>query len=89
MEKKFEYRGDLAVTPLAEILSTIHRYRVPGVVTASREGRVRRIYLDDGLVVFAASNEREMSLSAYLVRDRKSTRLNSSHRALSRMPSSA
>ena len=68
MEKTFEYRGDLAVTPLAEILSTIHRYRVPGVVTASREGRVRRIYLDDGLVVFATSNEREMSLAAYLVR---------------------
>ena len=53
MDKEFEYRGDLAVTPLAEILATIHRYRVPGVVTASREGRVRRIYLDDGLVVFA------------------------------------
>ena len=68
MEKKFEYRGDLSVTPLAEILATIHRYRVPGVVTVSREGRVRRIYLDDGLVVFAASNEREMGLAAYLVR---------------------
>ena len=68
MDKKFEYRGDLAVTPLAEILATIHRYRVPGVVTASREGRVRRIFLDDGLVVFAASNELEMSLTAYLVR---------------------
>ncbi|HYK41372.1 MAG TPA: DUF4388 domain-containing protein [Thermoanaerobaculia bacterium] len=68
MDKKFEYRGDLAVTPLAEILATIHRYRVPGVVTASRDGRVRRIYLDDGLVVFAASNEREMSLPAWLLR---------------------
>jgi hypothetical protein len=68
MEKKFEYRGDLAVTPLAEILATIHRYRVPGVVTASREGRVRRIYLDDGLVVFAASNEREMNLGMYLLK---------------------
>ena len=30
MEKKFEYRGDLAVTPLPEILATIERYRVPG-----------------------------------------------------------
>jgi hypothetical protein len=68
MEKKFEYRGDLSVTPLAEILATIHRYRVPGVVTASREGRVRRIYLDDGLVVFAASNESEMNLGMYLLR---------------------
>jgi hypothetical protein len=68
MEKKFEYRGDLATTPLAEILATIHRYRVPGVVTASREGRVRRIYLDEGLVVFATSNEREVSLGMQLIR---------------------
>lgn len=68
MERKFEYRGDLAVTPLAEILATIHRYRVPGVVTVSREGRVRRIYIDDGLVVFAASNERDMSLGMYLLK---------------------
>ncbi len=68
MEKKFEYRGDLAVTPLAEILATIHRYRVPGVITVSREGRVRRIYLDDGLVVFATSNERDVGLGFYLLK---------------------
>ncbi|MEO8430349.1 MAG: DUF4388 domain-containing protein [Acidobacteriota bacterium] len=68
MERTFEYRGDLAVTPLAEILATIHRYRVPGVVTATREGRIRRIYIDEGLVVFATSNEREASLGMYLLR---------------------
>ncbi len=70
MEKRFEYRGDLAVTPLAEILATIHRYRVPGVVRVSREGRQRLIYLDRGLVVFAATNEREVSLGAYLLKRR-------------------
>ncbi len=68
MERKFEYQGDLAVTPLAEILATIDRYRVPGVVTATRDGRVRRIYLDEGLVVFATSNEREASLGMYLLK---------------------
>src|SRR5262249_12030024 len=70
MDKRFEYRGDLAVTPLAEILATIHRYRVPGVLRVSRDGRERRIYLDRGLVVFAATNEREVSLGAYLLRRR-------------------
>jgi len=70
MEKRFEYRGDLAVTPLAEILATIHRYRVPGVVRVSRDGRQRLIYLENGLVVFAATNEREESLGAYLLRRR-------------------
>jgi hypothetical protein len=70
MEKRFEYRGDLAVTPLAEILATIHRYRVPGVVRVSRDGRERLIYLENGLVIFAATNERESSLGPYLLRRR-------------------
>lgn len=70
MEKRFEYRGDLAVTPLAEILATIHRYRVPGVVRVSRDGRQRLIYIENGLVVFAATTEREGSLGAYLLRRR-------------------
>ena len=74
MDRKFEYRGDLAVTPLAEILATIDRYRVPGVITASRENRIRRIYLDEGLVVFATSNEREASLPVWLIRNGKLTR---------------
>jgi hypothetical protein len=70
MEKRFEYRGDLAVTPLAEILATIHRYRVPGALRVLHDGRQRLIYLDDGLVVFAATNERELSLGAYLLKRR-------------------
>jgi hypothetical protein len=70
MEKRFEYRGDLAVTPLAEILATIHRYRVPGVVRVSREAHQRLIYLENGLVVFASTNEREASLGPYLIRRR-------------------
>jgi hypothetical protein len=70
MEKRFEYRGDLAVTPLAEILATIHKYRVPGALRVSREGRQRLIYVDEGLVVFAATNERELSLGAYLIKRR-------------------
>jgi hypothetical protein len=68
MEKHFEYLGDLATTPLAEILATINRYRVPGVLTLTREGRIRKIFLDEGLVVFAASNEREVSLGMHLLR---------------------
>ncbi len=68
MEKRFEYRGDLAATPLAEILATIDRYRVPGSLTLTREERVRKIVLDDGQVVTAGSNERETSLGMYLLR---------------------
>ena len=68
MEKRFEYRGDLAVTPLAEVLATINRYRVPGVLTLAREGRLRKIQLDDGIIAFASSNERELSLGMYLLK---------------------
>jgi hypothetical protein len=68
MEKHFEYRGDLAVTPLAEILATIYRYNVPGTLSVAREGRIRQIFLDEGLVIFATSNEREVNLGMYLLK---------------------
>jgi Domain of unknown function (DUF4388) len=68
MERKFEYRGDLGTTPLPEILATIHRYRVPGIVSVSRENRLRRIVLDEGVVLFATSNEKEVSLGMALLR---------------------
>jgi len=67
MSRKFEYRGDLAVTPLAEVLATIHGYRVPGIVKVSANGRARRIVVEDGSVIFAASNEKEHGLTAYLL----------------------
>ena len=66
--RKFEYHGDLASTPLPEILATIHRYRVPGIVNLTRDGRVRRLFVDDGAVLFAASNEKEVGLAAYLLK---------------------
>ena len=53
MEKKFEYRGDLGVTPLPEILATIGRYRVPGMLEVSSGTRARCIYFDGGAVIFA------------------------------------
>ena len=68
MEKKFEYRGDLAVTPLPEILATIERYRVPGALSVSRGEANRRIYIDHGHVIFATSDEPEVRLGTYLIR---------------------
>ncbi len=68
MDRKFEYRGDLALVPLAEVLATIHHYEVPGIVSLSRDGRIRKIVLEEGLVVFATSNEREVSLGMHLLK---------------------
>jgi hypothetical protein len=68
MTTTFEYRGDLSDTPLAEILATIHRYRVPGVVSVQRDKRIRRLFLDEGLVLYAISNEKEADLASFLLR---------------------
>jgi len=65
---RFEYRGDLAKTPVPEALQTIHRYRVPGVMAVSREETVKRIFLWGGEVIFSISTEREDSLGEFLVR---------------------
>ena len=68
MAPKFEYRGDLAATPLPRVLATIHRYRVPGVITARGADVVKKIFLDDGKVVFATSSSMDDALGAFLVR---------------------
>jgi len=68
MEKKFEYRGDLGVTPLPEILATIGRYRVPGMLELSSGARARCVYFDGGTVIFASSAEPEVRLGTFLIR---------------------
>lgn len=68
MSSKFQYRGNLAETPLPMMLATIYRYRVPGVLTATRGTIEKRIYLDERRVVFAESNDLNDALGAYLQR---------------------
>lgn len=68
MSSKFQYRGNLVETPLPKMLATIYRYRVPGVLTATRGATVKKIYLDEGRVVFASSNDIEDALGAFLLR---------------------
>jgi hypothetical protein len=68
MSSKFEYRASLGETPLPKILATIHRYRVPGVLTATLKPAVKKIYLDDGKIIFATSNDLDDALGRYLVR---------------------
>jgi len=65
---RFVYRSDLEKTPLPEILSTVNRYGVPGVLEVEYEGVTKRVYLLDGDIIFATSTDRDESLGAYLVR---------------------
>jgi hypothetical protein len=69
--KNFQYRGNLAETTLPEMLYTINRFRVPGVIwAASGEGQkvVKRVFIRDGYVVHASSTDRNDSLGVYLRR---------------------
>ncbi len=68
MSSKYQYRGSLVETPLPMMLATIYRYRVPGVLTATRGTIEKKIYLDERRVVFATSNDLNDALGAYLQR---------------------
>jgi len=70
-EETYQYRGDLARTTLPQMLVTIDRFRVSGVIEARREGHLKEIYLRDGNVVHAASNSREDSLGHFLLKQGK------------------
>jgi hypothetical protein len=63
-----EFRSDLAKTPLAEVLETVRRYRVPGVITVTRQGAEKKIFLWHGDVIFATSSDRFDSLGHYLLK---------------------
>lgn len=65
---RFEYHGDLAVTPLPEVLQTVYHYRVPGVLSTIRGGIEKKIFISNGDVIFATSGDRADSLGDYLMR---------------------
>ena len=48
IESEFVFRGNLAETPLPEILATIHRHGVPGVMVSSGADETLNLYFVDG-----------------------------------------
>ena len=64
---EFVYRSDLQKTPLPEILATVNRYGVPGVLEVVRDQCTKRVYLLDGDIIFATSSDRAESLGDFLV----------------------
>ena len=42
-EKEFEYRADLRDTALPEMLYTVDRFQVPGVIEAQRDEVIKRV----------------------------------------------
>lgn len=66
MEQNFQYRGNLAKTGLPEVLFTIDRFQVPGVIEAQKGTVAKRVYIREGCVIHATSNNLEDSLGSYL-----------------------
>jgi len=64
---EFVYRSELQKTPLPEILATVNRYGVPGVLELVHDERTKRVYLLDGDIIFATSSDRAESLGNFLV----------------------
>ena len=62
-----QYRSDLGGTPLPEVLLTVHKYRVPGVIECSRGDARKSVFLDQGNIIFASSNQTADSLGDRLL----------------------
>ena len=71
MNKRFQYRATLEETSLPEMLQTIDRFRVAGVIEAKNGQVVKKVFLRDGHVIHASSNDRADSLGEHLMRDGK------------------
>ena len=69
----YKYRGSLAETTLPEMLYTIDRFHVPGVVEAKQGRVIKRVYLRGGYIIHASSTDRNDSLGIHLLQ-RKSIR---------------
>jgi len=66
-ERRHIYSGELAETPLPEMLATIHRYRVPGVLEAVIGDVSKKVYIVEGDIIFASSTNRAESLGDMLL----------------------
>jgi hypothetical protein len=68
-----QYQSDLAQTPLPEILFTIHHHKAPGMLECKHGDETKKIFFDNGQVIFAASSNIADSLGDKLLREGKIT----------------
>ena len=85
---EYVFRGNLAVTPLPEMLATIHRHGVPGGMEFTGKDETSRLFFIDGDVIFATSSNRGESLGDYLLKKGRITtaQLQVSSEELARSP---
>ncbi len=55
------------MTTIPEVLQTVHHYKVPGVLSAIRDGIEKKVFIWNGDVIFCTSGDRADSLGDYLL----------------------
>lgn len=55
------------MTTIPEVLQTVHHYKVPGVLSAIRDGVEKKVFIWNGDVIFCTSGDRADSLGDYLL----------------------
>ncbi len=73
LSQRFHFQASLTESTLPEMLYSIERFRVPGVIEARNADTTKHVYIRDGYVIHAASSDRRDSLGDYLVRQDKIT----------------
>jgi hypothetical protein len=71
---EFVYHGNLEESALPDILATIHRHGVPGVMEFAHGDETKKVFFLDGDVIFATSSDRSESLGDYLLSQGKITK---------------
>jgi len=69
VDEEFVFRGDLESDALPEILATIHRHGVPGVLECTSGDVTKCVFFATGDIIFATSTDREESLGESLLRE--------------------
>jgi hypothetical protein len=67
VESKLLYQDELGNIPMPEILASIEKWKVPGVLSVEGEPFTKKLFLDEGKVIFATSTDPDERLGEFLL----------------------
>jgi hypothetical protein len=62
-------KGDISVMPLTDLLQWIDLTRKTGTITAAYHGTEKKIYVEDGKIVYVSSNKEGERLGEFILKD--------------------
>ena len=73
MPDQFRFKGNLSQMTLPEVLRKVEYYKVPGVIVSKKNLIEKHIYLKNGKIIFASSNQPDDRLGEFLLKSKKIT----------------